>query len=143
MNDNFYKIDIRNILIVVLILVCIWLFFNPFNNNKIETLEKDNQNKQLQIDSIQRLRNVLKDERLKIDKELLYFKELSDARGDTIALFKKLAKLKDFEIKDLRGDIQLYNEMLKRKREEIDDLILRPIVLPKNIIVVKTKEKMK
>lgn len=137
------KINFKNLIIIVLIGICIWFYFKPFDKTDINGLDKDNSVKSESIKKIQFERDSLIEERKKLDKKLEKFKELATLRGDTINFYKKLSKLKDFEIKDLKEDLKIYNQMLESRNREIDELIRKPIILPKNLLVEKTKEKLK
>jgi hypothetical protein len=39
------KLDTKDYIIIGLVIFCIWIYFNPFNNDKIKELEKDNDDK--------------------------------------------------------------------------------------------------
>lgn len=138
---KIYLIDIRNVLIILLIGVCIWFFFNPMTNQKIEVLQEDNVNKQQKIDKLTKERDSLKNERINIDLEIEKLQKLSKLRHDTIQMYKRISSYKDSEIRDLKADVNLYNELLDRRKKEIDDLVKNPIILPKNKIVEKSSEK--
>jgi hypothetical protein len=137
------KINFKDLIIIVLIGICIWFYFKPFDKTDIDELDKDNSVKSESIKKIQFERDSLLEERKKLDKKLEKFEELAILRGDTINFYKKLSKLKDFEIKDLKEDLKIYNQMLESRNIEIDQLIRKPIILPKNLLVEKTKEKLK
>ena len=137
------KLETKDIIIIALVIFCIWIYFNPFNNDKIKDLEKDNNDKQTKISKIEFTRDSLKSERVLIDGELKKLKELSNLRSDTINFYKKISTTKGHEIKTLRESLDTYEEMLEKREKQIDELIKNPIVLPKNKLVEKTSEKLK
>jgi hypothetical protein len=137
------KLETKDIIIIALVIFCIWIYFNPFNNDKIKDLEKDNNDKQTKISKIEFTRDSLKSERVLIDGELKKLKELSNLRSDTINFYKKISTTKGHEIKILRESLDTYEEMLEKREKQIDELIKNPIVLPKNKLVEKTSEKLK
>lgn len=137
------KINFRDLIIIILIGVCVFLYFKPFDNNTIDTLNKDNEVKGESIQKIQHERDSLKKERKILDVRLEKLEDLATLRGDTINYYKRLSKLKDYEIKDLREDLKTYNQMLETKNLQIDELVRKPIILPKKLLVDKTKEKLK
>jgi septal ring factor EnvC (AmiA/AmiB activator) len=136
-------VEWKDLFIIVLLCVCIWIYFKPFDSKKIDNLQDDNSTKQQDISKIQKERDSLLVERKILDIELNRLRQLSYLRSDTINFYKKIAKSKDSEIINLREDLKLYNEMLARRKKEIDDLIDKPIVLPKSKLVEKTAEKLK
>jgi hypothetical protein len=140
---NIYLIDIRNVLIIFLILFCIWMFFNPFGTNRITELENDNKLKQDSIDILTRERDSIQKQRGVIDVDIVKLQVLAKNRKDTIEFYKRLSKSKDIEIRDLKENISVYDEMIRRTEEQIDRLMKNPIILPKNKIVEKTAEKIK
>jgi hypothetical protein len=138
-----FSFDLKNIIIGALIIFCIWIYFNPFNNNKIEGLEKDISEKTEKIDKIGFQRDSLKVERLMLDKKLKELKDIDKLRSDTINKLIISSRKKDIEIRTLRNDLKFFSELLSEQEKKIDDLEKNPIVLPKNKLVEKTLEKLK
>ena len=143
MRSKQIVVEWKDLLIILLLVVCIWFYFKPMQNENIKNLQNDTDDKDAQIKQIQRQRDSLVNERKLLDVELLRLRQLSYLRSDTINFYKKLSKSKETEIIDLREDLKFYNEMLARRKKEIDDLIDNPIILPKNKLVEKISEKLK
>jgi len=141
-NEKKPTFDFRNLVIGGLIIFCIWIYFNPFNSDKISNLEKDNKDKEDEINKIGRQRDTLLLKRIMIDNELKDLKKLSEFRSDTIEIYRKASKSKDYEIKELKKDLNFYNDMLSDHRKKIDYLEKNPIILPKNKIIEKISEKL-
>jgi len=144
MEENGEKpgFDFKNLIIGGLIIFCIWIYFNPFNSDKISSLEKDNRDKENEIKKIGWQRDTLLLKRIMIDNELKDLKKLSELRSDTIDIYKKVSKSKDYEIKELKKDLKFYNDMLSEQEKKIDELEKNPIILPKNKIIEKISEKL-
>ena len=137
------KIEAKDYIILVFILFSLWIYFNPFNNDKIKKLEDDNNDKQTQIDKIRYSRDSLKLERIDLDKQLKEFKNLSKLRLDTINLYRRISSNKGQEIKFLKESLETFEDMLEKREKQIDELMKNPIILPKNKLVEKTSEKLK
>jgi len=137
------KIEAKDYIILGFILFSLWIYFNPFNNDKIKKLEDDNNDKQTQIDKIKKSRDSLKLERIELDKQLKEFKNLSKFRLDTINLYRKISLNKGQEIKFLKESLDTFEDMLEKREKQIDELMKNPIILPKNKLVEKTSEKLK
>lgn len=137
------KIEAKDYIILGLILFSLWIYFNPFNNDKIKKLEDDNNDKQTQIDKIKNSRDSLKLERIELDKQLKEFKNLSKFRLDTINLYRKISSNKGQEIKFLKESLDTFEDMLEKREKQIEELMKNPIILPKNKLVEKTSEKLK
>jgi septal ring factor EnvC (AmiA/AmiB activator) len=143
MSSKQIVVEWKDLLIFLLLGVCVWFYFKPMQNDNIKNLQNDTDDKDIQIKQIQRQRDSLANERKLLDAELLRLRQLSYLRSDTINFYRKLSKSKETEIIDLREDLKLYNEMLARRKKEIDDLIENPIILPKDKLVEKMSEKLK
>lgn len=143
MESKTYNVDVKNVIIIALILFCIWLYFNPFNSDKIDDLEKDNQVKTEQISKIQFQRDSLAVERKLLDGKIESLKNTSELRKDSIKSLQSFSLKKEIEIRVLRDDLRLWNSVLKEREKKIEELERNPIVLPKNQIVSKTAEKLK
>jgi len=141
-NEKKPTFDFRNLVIGGLIIFCIWIYFNPFNSDKISNLEKDNKDKENEIKKIGSQRDTLLLERIVIDNELKDLKKLSEFRSDTIEIYKKASKSKDYQIKELKKDLKFYSDILNEQEKKIDELERNPIVLPKNKIIEKISEKL-
>lgn len=143
MSSKQIVVEWKDLLIFLLLGVCVWFYFKPMQNDNIKNLQNDTDDKDIRIKQIQRQRDSLANERKLLDAELLRLRQLSYLRSDTINFYRKLSKSKQTEIIDLREDLKLYNEMLARRKKEIDDLIENPIILPKDKLVEKMSEKLK
>lgn len=141
-NEKKPVFDFKNFIIGGLIVFCIWIYFNPFNSDKISDLEKDNKNKEDEIQKIQSQRDTLRLRRIMLDNELNDLKKLSELRSDTIDLYKKISKSKDSEIKELKKEVKFYSNILTDQGKKIDELEKNPIILPKNKIIEKISEKL-
>jgi hypothetical protein len=137
------KINIRDLVIVILIGLCLWFYLRPLDLVDIEQVKKDNLEKKELIDKIEQERRTLSTERKILDSELERLRELASFRSDTINFYRRLSRIKDTEIKDLKENLKLYNQMLEKRNQQIDELLKKPIILPKNQLVDKTKEKLK
>ena len=137
------KLETKDYVIISLILFCIWIYFNPFNNDEISSLEKDNKNKQELIDKIELKRDSILSERVAINIEIKRLEKLSVVRLDSINIYKKLSNKKDNEIEELKEDLKSFSYILSRREKKIDELIKNPIVLPIDKLVEKTREKIK
>jgi chromosome segregation ATPase len=142
-NEKKPMFDFRNLVIGGLIIFCIWIYFNPFNGDKISGLEKDIFEKNKKIDKIEFERDSLKLERLVLDGQLKKLKEISKLRNDTINILLSSSRRKDGEIKTLRNSLKSFKDFLSDQEKKIDELEKNPIVLPKNKLLEKTAEKLK
>lgn len=133
----------KDLLIILLIGICIFIYFKPIKKESVSVLQGDNSSKDEQIKQIQKQRDSLLNERKLLDFELNKLRQLSNFRSDTINFYKKLSKSKDVEIVNLREDLRIYNLMLSKRKDQIDNLISNPIILPKNKLIEKTLEKLK
>jgi len=135
------KINFRDIIIIILVGVCLWLYFRPQKNN-LKEFDDDNFLKQKELNLIQKQRDSLLAERKLIDLELLKQKNLSIKRSDTISYYKKISKFKENEIILLSKELRTYQEFFDKRTKEIDYLIQNPIILPKEQLIQKISEKL-
>ena len=143
MESKTYNVDVRNVIIIALILFCVWLYFNPFNNsNKIDDLEKDNKNKTEQITKIQSQRDSLTLERKNLDTKIEILKKITESRKDSIKYLQSISIKKEIQIIGLKDDLKTWEEFLKERERKIEELERNPIILPKNQLADKTAEKL-
>jgi peptidoglycan hydrolase CwlO-like protein len=137
---NVQKIvlDIKDLIIIGLILFGIWMYFNPFNKSKVSELDDDNSKKDKQLQGIELVRDSLKKERQKFDLRLDSLRNVSKIRRDSINSLYRESLKKQNEIKDLREDLTQFNDMVERQSRKISELEKNPILVPKNKIVEKT-----
>jgi peptidoglycan hydrolase CwlO-like protein len=135
-------IDLKDIVIVLLILFCIFLYFNPFKSSSIKDLEESIDLKDKEIKKIELERDSLKRERNKIDSKIDSVERIYQNRKDTIQNLKNISKSQKQQINELRSDIDMFNKMLQENEKKIISIKKNPIVLPKDKILKKITEKL-
>jgi|688.fasta_scaffold200897_3 hypothetical protein len=134
--------SLKDIVLIGAVLFCIWLYFNPFNNSSIKSLEEANAEKDKKIAQIKTERDSLKNERLITDHKIDSLKKVQLLSEETISRLKSESKSKDLEIKDLREDLKGFDDMINENDKKINDLKKNPIKLPKGKLVEKLSQKL-
>ncbi len=141
--DNSPKkivLEIKDLIIIILVMVLLWFHFNPMKNTKVSELDDDNKRKDKELNDIKIVRDSLKKEREKFDLKLDSLKKVTKIRRDSINFLAKESYRKLLEIKDLKEDLTFYNDMVARQSRKIAELEKNPIILPKNKLIEKSSE---
>lgn len=135
-------LNLKDILIILLLISCIFLCFNPFKSSSIKELEESIAAKDIEIKKIAHQRDSLKKEREFIDLKIDSVEKVYQSRKDTIQNLKDISKVQRQQISELRGNIEMFNKMLQENEKKINDLKKNPIVLPKDKVLKKITEKL-
>jgi hypothetical protein len=64
-------------------------------------------------------------------------------RADTIKNLKRISDRQRSEINDLMEGLQFYDDLIKKQSDKITQIEKNPIILPKDQILEKIKQKLK
>lgn len=135
-------INLKDLIIIGLIIFCIFLYFNPFKNSTIKELEESIKDKDNQIKKIELQRDSLKKVREKLDVKIDSIEKIYQFRKDTINNLKRLSQSQRIQINQLRGDVDMYNNMISENEKRIKDIKQNPILVRKDKLLKKITEKL-
>jgi chromosome segregation ATPase len=141
-NISEINISLRDILIMILLILCLWLYLNPLNKSNIDFLKEKNKDLDKQVQQIETERDSLKKQRIDTYKKIDSLTNVTNSRSDSIKKLKSLSYNQRLEIKEQNEKIKLFDEMLEESERQIEKLRKNPIILPKNKIIEKMKEKL-
>lgn len=140
-NQNNFSIVLIVVLGLILCVVGSYLYFNPFKDSSISELEKKNNDIDIKVKEIQLLRDSLKNLRDETDDIIDSLENVSTLRSDSIKKLSVVSQKYKREIANQREKIQVFDDMLRENEKQIVELKKNPIVIPKNQLVSKLREK--
>lgn len=142
-NKKKYLFELKDIIILLLVIAAVWIYFNPFSKTDVATLQKAIDEKDLKIKQIEIERDSLRKDRKKIDDKVKILESSYVLRADTIKNLKRISASQRSEINDLKEGLEFYDGLIKKQSDKITQLEKNPIILPKDQILEKIKQKLK
>jgi cell division protein FtsB len=136
------SINIKDVLIVILILCLGWFIYLYVSTDSNKLLE-DIKSKDEQIAKLQTQRDSLKNARIIIDKDIQKIKDEYTKDSLEAELTKKETEALYKQIDKLRGDVKFWEVIFKEQKKRIEDLEKNPIMVPKSEILQKLSQKIK
>ena len=142
-NKKKYSFELKDFIILLLIIAAVWIYFNPFSKTDVTTLQKSIEEKDTKIRKIEAERDSIRKEREKIDNKIKVLVSSYVLRADTIKNLKRISDRQRSEINDLMEGLQFYDDLIKKQSDKITQIEKNPIILPKDQILEKIKQKLK
>ena len=142
-NKKKYLFELKDLIILLLIIAAVWIYFNPFSKTDVTALEKSIEEKDTKLRKTEAERDSIRKEREKIDDKIKVSESIYVLRADTIKNLKRISAIQRSEINDLKEGLEFYHDFIKKQSDKITHLEKNPIILPKGQILEKITQKLK